>query len=401
MNPSTFKEVLASTSRQTWPSVEPAALSSTATTRIASALLTAQHPLIVTSHLGRNPDAVSSLLALSSLLAIPVLPVCPSVVSVPHSHPFGLAPTFLTPSPPSDGGFEDALESPGAAKDLTYLSRADVILVVDADLTWIPALDQRPNFSARVFVLDGGDPLKTTVQMGWWRGEAEMICHADAEVALGQILDAVRESDVAGLITEGEDVKRRSRKLTQSWNRRVRDMEAVELDFTTNTQALIPDSPSSPLHTSFTVPNVIRTLREAIQRLTPSRGERTLILNETVTSFQIVWEHMRPEVPGNMLSSGGSSIGWALAAAVGANLGGTVPTESHSSPSLSSDSVDFTTAANGSGAGEGGGQQGNRFDLIVAIVGDGGFLFGIPSSVYWMARRYNTVRSKCLTFSVH
>jgi thiamine pyrophosphate-dependent acetolactate synthase large subunit-like protein len=237
--------------------------------------------------------------------------------------------------------------------------------------------------------------------MGWWRGEAEMICHADAEVALGQILDAVRESDVAGLITEGEDVKRRSRKLTQSWNRRVRDMEAVELDFTTNTQALIPDSPSSPLHTSFTVPNVIRTLREAIQRLTPSRGERTLILNETVTSFQIVWEHMRPEVPGNMLSSGGSSIGWALAAAVGANLGGTVPTESHSSPSLSSDSVDFTTAANGSGAGEGGGQQGNRFDLIVAIVGDGGFLFGIPSSVYWMARRYNTVRSKCLTFSVH
>lgn len=29
-------------------------------------------------------------------------------------------------------------------------------------------------------------------------------------------------------------------------------------------------------------------------------------------------------------------------------------------------------------------------DLIVLVVGDGSFLFGVPSSAYWMARRYNT-----------
>lgn len=390
---STFKEAVSSISRQNWPAIEPTALSSTATTRIASALLTAQHPLIVTSHLGRNPDAVSSLLALSSLLAIPILPVCPSVVSVPHSHPFGLAPTFLTPSPSSDN-FEEALESPGAANDLTYLGRADVILVVDADLTWIPALDQRPSFGARVFVLDGGDPLKTTVQMGWWRGEAEMICHADAEVALGQIIDAVRESDFAGIITEGEEVKRRARKFKQNWLRRVQNMDALEVDFTSNTRPSL-DVPDSPLYTTYTVPNIIRTLREAIERLTPSRGQRTLILNETVTNFQIVWEHMRPEVPGNMLSSGGSSIGWSLAAAVGAILGGSVVAEdSNRQPSFN---VKSTSAdSNGSGAGEGELQQANKFDLVVAIVGDGGFLFGVPSSVYWMARRYNTVRGERL-----
>ena len=33
----------------------------------------------------------------------------------------------------------------------------------------------------------------------------------------------------------------------------------------------------------------------------------------------------------------------------------------------------------------------NKHDLIVAVVGDGTFLFGVPSTAYWMARRYNTV----------
>lgn len=34
--------------------------------------------------------------------------------------------------------------------------------------------------------------------------------------------------------------------------------------------------------------------------------------------------------------------------------------------------------------------------LVVAIVGDGSFLFGVPSSSFWIARRYETVReSKC------
>ncbi|KAJ3512444.1 hypothetical protein NMY22_g15329 [Coprinellus aureogranulatus] len=165
-------------------------------------------------------------------------------------------------------------------------------------------------------------------------------------------------------------------------------MDAIELDFASNTQPL-HDSPESPLYTTYTVPNIVRTLREAIQRLAPSQGQRTLILNETVTNFQIVWEHMRPEVPGNMLSSGGSSIGWSLAAAVGASLGGTLLAgDSNSQPS--SDVRSTTADTNGSGAREGSVQRANKFDLVVAIVGDGGFLFGIPSSVYWMARRYNT-----------
>ena len=31
-----------------------------------------------------------------------------------------------------------------------------------------------------------------------------------------------------------------------------------------------------------------------------------------------------------------------------------------------------------------------QHDLVVAIVGDGTFLFCVPSSAYWMARKYDT-----------
>ncbi|KAF6762886.1 acetolactate synthase catalytic subunit [Ephemerocybe angulata] len=368
MDTQLFKDVNTAISQEIWPTIEPAALSATAASRIASALLTAQHPLIITSHLGRNPHAVSSLLALSTLLAIPILPVCPSVVSVPHSHPFGLAPTFLTSQPKSNStSLDNAPESPGAAQNLSHIAKADVILVVDSDLGWIPGNDQRPANGARVFVLDGGDPLKTTVEMGWWRGEAEMICHADAEVSLGQILDAIREVDVAGIVADGEDVKRRARTLRHAWERRIKELDTLELDYAGG--SIVGEG-----YTTYTVPNIMGALREGIRRLTPGGGQRTLILNETITNFQIVWEHMRPDVPGNMMSSGGSSLGWALAAAVGASLGGIVANQG--TPLNSSSLVD--------------GANVSKFDLVVAIVGDGSFLFGIPSSVYWMARRYNT-----------
>ena len=49
-----------------------------------------------------------------------------------------------------------------------------------------------------------------------------------------------------------------------------------------------------------------------------------------------------------------------------------------------------------------GGQDGNSTkaeikegwtpELIVLLVGDGSYVFGVPSAAYWMARRYDTVK---------
>ena len=61
--------------------------------------------------------------------------------------------------------------------------------------------------------------------------------------------------------------------------------------------------------------------------------------------------HLPRSKPGTMFANGGSSLGWNLGAAFGAKLA-----------------------------------QPDK--LVVSLTGDGSYLFGIPSSVYWMSRRY-------------
>ncbi len=80
-------------------------------------------------------------------------------------------------------------------------------------------------------------------------------------------------------------------------------------------------------------------------------GEDALVLTEAITNFQVVAEHLRPDRPGSLIGSGGGSLGWAGGGAVGAKLA----------------APDRT---------------------VVCLVGDGSFLFGVPSAAQWTARRY-------------
>ena len=59
-------------------------------------------------------------------------------------------------------------------------------------------------------------------------------------------------------------------------------------------------------------------------------------------------------------SSGASSLGWALGAAIGVQLA------ADAQPEL-------------------------KQELVAVVVGDGSFIFGVPSAAYWIARRYETV----------
>jgi acetolactate synthase-1/2/3 large subunit len=102
-----------------------------------------------------------------------------------------------------------------------------------------------------------------------------------------------------------------------------------------------------------TAPYIIGSLR----RHCPSDF---LVLNEAISNYAHVWNHMVPVFPGSVLSSGASSLGWALGAAIGAKLAGDAWPE-------------------------------HRKELIACVVGDGSFLFGVPSTAYWMARRYDAV----------
>ena len=78
-----------------------------------------------------------------------------------------------------------------------------------------------------------------------------------------------------------------------------------------------------------------------------------LILTESVTSYQTVAEHLRVNRPGSYLGSGGASLGWHGGGSVGAKL---------AAPER----------------------------VVVSLTGDGSYLFSVPASVHWLARRYGT-----------
>jgi len=82
-------------------------------------------------------------------------------------------------------------------------------------------------------------------------------------------------------------------------------------------------------------------------------GEDALFLSEAITNYEVVAEHLRASRPGMLISSGGGSLGWTGGGAVGAKLA----------------APDRT---------------------VVCLVGDGSYLFGVPSSAQWVARRYGT-----------
>ncbi|KAG6901371.1 hypothetical protein C0995_012874 [Termitomyces sp. Mi166 len=327
---------------QQWSAIEPSGLSPAAASHIASALLTSRYPLIITSFLGRNPNAVPALTALSTLLSIPVVSTCPSAVNFPFSHPFSAGVSFLAPG-----------------MHTTHLPAAETILVIDCDLPWIPA-NNAPSPDARVFVLDGGDPIKTST--GFWHVGAEMVCRADAEQALEQILEVVKKGDVQGRTLDDPVVNKEV--VTRGMSLKVRHQEMVrELDKAEEAYPEVSSAGGVPV-ASITVPNILGVLRKVIERASSSHGHalRTLFLNESISNYQTVWTHLRPEVSGSVIGSGGSSLGWALGAAVGAHIGAEVKEK----------------------------KEEKGYDLIVAIVGDGSYMFGVPSSAYWMARKYQT-----------
>jgi len=308
-----------------WPSVEPAALSATAASTIARALSEAQSPLIITSHSGRSQDAVPLLANLSTALGIPIVAVCPSAVAVPFTHPHFVGVTYLN-----------------GASHSHHLAKADVILVLDADVPWIPAI-QPPHPDARVFIVDSGDPLKTISAVGQWHIDAEMMCNADVVLALEGINAAVQAHPMTS--NARSLIEQRRLAITAEHDEWVRKLDRLEDIWSEDLQG-----------GRTTLPNVLGVLRKTIEQQTPSRGlQKTLVLNEGITNYPVVWEHMRTEIPGGQITSGGASLGWSLAAAVGAHMG-----------------------------------AGQNYELIVSIVGDGSFMFCVPSSAYWIARRYET-----------
>jgi acetolactate synthase-1/2/3 large subunit len=286
--------------------VAPVALADEVTAEIAAALAGAQHPLVVTSYLGRDPAAVPELVELCELLAIRVLESMAYHVNFPADHELHAGFQYHT-----------VAQNP-------VLAQADVILAIDSDVPWIPSVN-RPSAGAAIYCVDV-DPLKASMNM--WHVPARRFAAASARVAVGQIARFVRDHDLAdpavvGARREAAAHTHKQEQAERAGREHPRDDGAITAEYLTA---------------------CVRRLLE---------DEDALVLTEVVTNSKIVAEHLRPNRPGSVIHHGGAALGWAGGAAVGAKL-----------------------AAPG--------------QTVVSLVGDGCYLFAVPSSAQWVARRYGT-----------
>ena len=289
--------------RADWQPVSPAALPAEAAEELLEALARAESPLVVTSYVGRNKEAVPELIRFCERLGIGVMESVPSAMNFPHDHPLYQGNQWNEPH-------QNAV-----------LAAADVVLVIDSDVPWIPTVS-RPGDAAAVFHIDV-DPLKD--EMPLWYIAARRRFRADAATALRQLNQALDAKD-----PDPAQVEARRERYRTLHDRRARALAAKEI---------AEGGFASPEY-------LVACIRKHVD-------ENTIVLNEGITNYGTIFDHLAMRRPGSIFASGGGSLGWNGGAAIGAKLAAPDKT-------------------------------------IMALTGDGSYMFSVPSTVHWMARQYGT-----------
>ncbi len=282
-----------------WRPIEPVALPTAFAEEIVQAIATADFPLLVTTTTGRQRESVALLVELAESLGMGVVETTPDALNFPADHDLHLG--YVTEP---------------------LLSRADLIVVIDAAAPWMPAR-AHPRDDDRVYVL-GPDPLNERTPL--WYLEAARFGRADAAVTLQQLRDLAVQRGRDDLGAGLGDVDRRRTAITAE-HARQREEWAAERS-----------------GSDFSVANICAAIEEAID-------ESTIVLNEAISNAETVFKHLPRSLPGTRFASGGSSLGWSSAAAVGIKLAKPEAT-------------------------------------VMTIVGDGSYFLSEPSSSHWMAQRY-------------
>ena len=286
-----------------WPPIAPAPLPDAAVADLIAAVQKARRPLIVTSYLGRNPAALTELVRFCSRLGVGVLESVPSYVNYPHNDPLYQGNQWNHP-------FQNRA-----------LGEADFILVVDSDVPWIPTVS-KPSEKAAIAIIDV-DPLKQSTPL--WYIKARQCYRADAATALAQLNAALDRAAI-----DERAAERRRRHYAERHRERAAELARLEAP---GGEVITPEY-----------------LTACVRRQV---GLDAVVINEGITNYPAICDHMAREKPGTMFASGGGSLGWTGGAAIGMKLA--VPDKT-----------------------------------FVVMTGDGSYMFSTPSTVHWMARRYRT-----------
>jgi acetolactate synthase-1/2/3 large subunit len=267
---------------------------------VARRLVASQRPLVLTATTGRSRAGFEGLRRLAELLALPVVE-WRERANFPSDHPLhqGADPT-------------------------PWLGEADVVLVLDHDVPYIPARGERPGPDAWIAQIDL-DPVKERVPL--WSFPLDLAVPADT----GRALDLVAAAAEGRLDAAAHRrIEERRGRLAAAHARRRAAWDAEAL----------ASRDARPIALAWLGRCLGELAREAPE---------CLFVDEMVTSNVVTWRYVGAREPGCWFGSGGSALGWGLGAALGVKLA--------------------------------------RPDRpVVALVGDGCFLFGAPVAALWAAQ---------------
>jgi acetolactate synthase-1/2/3 large subunit len=260
--------------------------------RVAGWLAEAANPLIITAGLGRNPDDVAKLAALAERFALPVVAFNPRYTCLSTEHPM-------------HAGFETAALVP----------HADLILVLESDVPWIPSLTTSLAPNVKVVHI-GEDPACLRYPIRTF--PSNLAITADVGVVIDQL-----QAALAKRMTHETDAIA-ARRAAQT-NRRATRVAAAKQ------KSVQPNGPITPEYLSRMIGEVLRD---------------ATIFNE----YPLRTEHCVRTEPGSYFLLGAAGgLGWSLGAALGFKLA-------------------------------------EPKKLVVAVIGDGAYMFANPSACHWTAQ---------------
>jgi acetolactate synthase-1/2/3 large subunit len=283
--------------------ISPGALAEGDVALLVEELQKAKRPVVVTSYLGRNHAAVAELQRLTKRLGIGVLEPVPVYMNFPANDPLYQGNYWNQP------------------KQNPVLAEADMILLLDVDVPWMPSVN-KPSPNARIFHIDL-DPLKQ--QMPLWYVAAKRVFRADAGVALKQINQALD-----GATIDQAAVAEKTAHYTRQHAARDTALRALEV-------------PKDDIITGEFLTACVRKHLD----------DKTIVLNEGISNYHVIHDHIAATTPGGIISAGAGSLGWNGGAAIGVKMA-------------------------------------HPDKTVISMTGDGSFMFSVPSSVHWIARQYQT-----------
>ncbi len=243
-----------------WPAARLAGLPEDGIDEIADAIRVSRRPVVITAYLGRNPESVGKLQALSESAGLGVCEVSPLYTNFPGRHPHHLS-----------------------YKRNTLVEDADLILMIDVDVPWLKSR-VNPGPGVPVFHIDC-DPTKPG--MGFWHYPSRRSFCANSFLALDQLRVAVGEN------SPGLDERLK-------WIAEAK-------------QAVAPDRVPNAASGILTPEQLTVGVRELIT-------EKTRVVFEAPTATELIPPILELSRPGSYFNSGGTGLGWGVNAAIGIKL---------------------------------------------------------------------------------